>query len=117
MICAHCQREIADNSNFCYFCGATQRVAPPPSAAPRPAKRLMRSSTDVKIAGVCAGIADYLDIDPTVARLVWVVLSIVPGGFVGGILVYLLAWIIMPIAPAAAPVQVQPASPQVTPSH
>ena len=47
-------------------------------------KRLLRRSSDGRIAGVCAGIAEYLDADVTLVRLVWVVLSIVPGGFVGG---------------------------------
>ncbi len=97
MICSKCQREIAEYSNFCYYCGAHQQAAPPKS--PTAGKRLMRSATDSKIAGVCAGIAEYLDTDPTIVRLVWAVLSIVPGGFVGGIVAYLIAWFIMPKAP------------------
>jgi phage shock protein C len=59
-------------------------------------KRLTRTSSVGRIAGVCAGIAEYLDADVTLVRLVWVVLSIVPGGFVGGIVAYLAAWAIMP---------------------
>jgi len=59
-------------------------------------KRLYRKSAAGRIAGVCAGIAEYLDADVTLIRLVWVVLSIVPGGFVGGIIAYLAAWAIMP---------------------
>jgi phage shock protein PspC (stress-responsive transcriptional regulator) len=59
-------------------------------------KRLYRNSAAGRIAGVCAGIAEYLDADVTLIRLVWVVLSIVPGGFVGGIVAYLAAWAIMP---------------------
>jgi len=49
------------------------------------------------IAGVCAGIAEYLDTDPTVVRVIWAVLT-----FAGGlsILVYVLAWIIMPLDPS-----------------
>jgi phage shock protein PspC (stress-responsive transcriptional regulator) len=54
------------------------------------------------MAGVCGGIAEYLDVDPTIVRLVWVALSVVPGGFVGGALAYVLAWIIIPKAPAFA---------------
>jgi phage shock protein C len=64
----------------------------------------MRSATDSRIAGVCGGLGEYLDVDPTIVRLVWVVLSVVPGGIVGGIVVYLLAWIIMPKAPLLATV-------------
>lgn len=58
-------------------------------------KRLYRNSSAGRIAGVCAGIAEYLNADVTLVRLVWVVLSIVPGGFVGGIVAYIAAWAIM----------------------
>jgi len=97
MICAHCQKEIADYSNFCYFCGSKQAAA---AAAPksRAGRRLMRSAKDKKVAGVCAGFADYLDVDVTVIRLVWVLLTIFTG-FVGGIFAYVVAWLIMPVAP------------------
>ena len=59
-------------------------------------KRLYRRSANGRIGGVCAGIAEYVDADVTFVRLLWVVLSIVPGGFIGGVVAYLLAWIIMP---------------------
>jgi phage shock protein PspC (stress-responsive transcriptional regulator) len=62
-------------------------------------KRLYRNSSSGRIAGVCAGIAEYLNADVTLVRLVWVVLSIVPGGFIGGIVAYLAAWAIMTDAP------------------
>jgi phage shock protein C len=58
-------------------------------------KRLYRNSAAGRIAGVCAGIAEYLDADVTLIRLVWIVLSIVPGGFIGGIVAYVAAWAIM----------------------
>ena len=53
---------------------------------------------------MCAGIADYFDTDVTLVRLAWIILSIVPGGFIGGVIAYLGAWIIMPESsePAAA---------------
>lgn len=59
-------------------------------------KRLFRNPVGAHIGGVCAGIADYLDTDVTLVRLGWVVLSIVPGGFIGGVVAYLTAWVIMP---------------------
>ncbi len=80
MICSNCQREIAASSNFCYICGARQ-AAPAAPLSSAPPKRLMRSSTDRKIAGVCGGFAVYLDIDPTVVRLIWVLLVIFPVPF------------------------------------
>lgn len=59
-------------------------------------RRLTRSATDGKIAGVCAGIAHYLDVDPVLVRVAWVVLSIFPGAVIGGVIAYLCAWLVMP---------------------
>jgi phage shock protein C len=67
-------------------------------------KRLFRKSAAGRIAGVCAGIAEYLDTDVTLVRLAWVILSIVPGGFIGGIVAYIAAWAIMPDASVPAEV-------------
>jgi len=61
-------------------------------------RRLFRNQAAGRIAGVCAGIAEYLDTDVAVVRLAWIVLSIVPGGFVGGLVAYIAAWAIMPDA-------------------
>jgi phage shock protein C len=60
------------------------------------ARRLTRSRTDVKIAGVCAGLADYLSVDVVLVRAAWVVLSIVPGAIIGGVIAYVAAWLVMP---------------------
>lgn len=100
MNCPNCRREIADYSNFCYFCGAKQNAAP--SGTPPVQKRLMRSVTDSKIAGVCGGIAEYLDIDSTVVRLVWVLAVFVPMPVLPAIVGYFVAWLIMPLPPLAA---------------
>lgn len=100
MNCRHCQREIADGSNYCSSCGADQRrtsTGLPPGARP-----LRRSATDRKIAGVCGGIAEYLGVEVTIVRLIWVIVSIVPGAVVGGVIAYLLAWLLMPDADAPA---------------
>ena len=59
-------------------------------------KRLHRRSSSGRIAGVCAGVAEYLDADVTLIRLAWVVLSIVPGCLLGGLVAYIAAWFIMP---------------------
>jgi phage shock protein C len=72
--------------------------APGQARDARPRRRLTRSATDRKIAGVCGGIADLLDVDPTVVRLVWVVLTIIPGAIICGVIVYLVAWFIVPDA-------------------
>jgi phage shock protein C len=103
MVCPNCQKEIVDGSKFCYNCGtklAADAAAPAPSYVPPPAKRLMRSSRDKKIGGVCAGLADYFDLDPTIVRVVWL-LSVLFAGT--GFLVYIILWIVLPLAPYGAP--------------
>lgn len=62
-------------------------------------RRLFRRSESGRIGGVCAGFAEYMDADVTLVRLVAVLLAIVPGGFIGGVIAYLVVWIIMPDAP------------------
>ena len=64
------------------------------------ARRLSRSRVDRKLAGVCGGLAEYLGADSTVVRLIWAVLTVVPGAIVLGIVAYLVAWFIMPGSPA-----------------
>ena len=56
-------------------------------------KRLYKSSTDKKVCGVCGGIANYFDVDPTVIRLIWVIFTLVGGS---GLIPYIIAAIIMP---------------------
>ena len=57
-------------------------------------KRLTRSKEKM-VAGVLAGIADYLNIDPTIIRILYVILSIASIGFTG-LIAYLIMWIIIP---------------------
>jgi phage shock protein PspC (stress-responsive transcriptional regulator) len=58
------------------------------------ANRLYRSTNDRILGGVCGGIAEHYGWDPTLVRLGWIVLSL--GGGVG-ILLYIIAWLIMPV--------------------
>jgi phage shock protein C len=108
MICANCQRDIAEYSNFCYFCGARQHATP--MDPPRASRRLMRSVVDSKIAGVCGGIAEYLEIDSTLVRLIWILLVIFPVPLVPAIIAYLVGWIVMPLAPYRVPQSAPPAT-------
>jgi phage shock protein C len=59
---------------------------------------LQRSRTSKKIAGVCGGIAEWLGWDPTIVRIVYVLVSIFSAAF-PGVIVYLVLWILMPKAP------------------
>jgi phage shock protein PspC (stress-responsive transcriptional regulator) len=57
-------------------------------------KRLYRSKTRRMLGGICGGLGDYLDVDPTVIRLVWAVLTIFTWGI--WLLIYIIAWVIVP---------------------
>ncbi len=56
-------------------------------------KKLTKSRNDRKLCGVCGGFAEYLNLDPTVVRLIWVLLSLCAGG---GLIAYIIAALIMP---------------------
>lgn len=70
----------------------TSRSAPRRSAV----KRLYRSAKDRILGGVCGGIADYFNIDPTIIRILWILFGMAYGS---GLLAYLIAWIIIPRNP------------------
>ncbi|GAB4249573.1 MAG: hypothetical protein Kow00129_10350 [Thermoleophilia bacterium] len=63
------------------------------------AKRLYRSREDKIIAGVAGGLAEYLEVDATLVRVLWVLITLMGGS---GFLAYLILWIIVPARPAAA---------------
>lgn len=60
-------------------------------------KKLYRSKTDRKIAGVCGGLGQYFDIDPTLIRVAFVLLAL-PGGL-PGVLPYFILWVVIPEEP------------------
>jgi len=60
-------------------------------------KKLYRSVEDRKIGGVCGGMGEYFDIDPTIIRLLWIALVFAVGS---GLIAYIIAWIIIPEKPA-----------------
>ena len=59
-------------------------------------KRLYKSSENSMLCGVCGGIAEYFDIDPTLVRLAWVLLGFMGGS---GLLAYIIASIVIPVDP------------------
>ena len=61
-------------------------------------KRLYRSQTEARLAGVCGGLGVYLKIDPVLVRLLWVGITCLTG-FVPGMVAYLIAWLIVPLQP------------------
>jgi len=56
-------------------------------------KKLYRSKTNRIIAGVCGGLGEYFNIDPTIVRLIWILFSLALGA---GIITYIIAWLIIP---------------------
>jgi phage shock protein C len=89
MYCNYCGKVIQDDANVCAYCGT--RVG---GVIAR--KRLVRPRAGRAIAGVCAGFAEYFDIDVTVVRLVWLLVGVMT---VIGLLSYPIAWIVMPEEP------------------
>ena len=63
------------------------------------AEKKLKRSTNKILAGVCGGIAEYFEVDPTLIRVVYAALSIFTTGF-PGLLLYLILMLIMPAAPA-----------------
>ena len=61
-------------------------------------KRLYRSKTDRKLAGVCGGVAEYFNIDPTIVRVIWALLAFFYGT---SILLYLIMAFVVPEKPDA----------------
>jgi len=59
-------------------------------------KRLYRSRSERWLAGVCGGIGDYFNTDPTVIRVIFVLGALILGG---GLLIYLILWLIIPLEP------------------
>ena len=66
-------------------------------------RRLVRSRDNKMLCGVAAGIARYLDIDPTIVRIVWVVAILVPGSNLIVVAVYLLLCLLMPLKVPGSP--------------
>src|ERR1700676_4924326 len=104
MFCTQCGNELKEIDRFCARCGKPVgtipgALPPPPVGAqaacsyppPRPLRRIMSQK---KIAGVCAGFADYFEMDVTLMRIIFIALVVLPPGV--GAIAYLIAWVAMP---------------------
>jgi phage shock protein C len=93
MYCTSCGTQLQDTANYCSECGSqTGRATPRAQQAPR---RLYRLAYDKKWAGVCAGLAKYMDVDVTLVRILVVAAFFCSGGLV--LLAYIVACFIMPV--------------------
>lgn len=89
MFCTRCGTQMSDTASFCSSCGQPAGIAPIP-----PRRRLRRIKADKKIAGVCAGFAEYFDVDVTLMRIIWVALLLLPPSV--GLIGYIVAWVVLP---------------------
>lgn len=97
MYCTSCGTQLQDTANYCFQCGcATTRAGSARSGSdPYAPRRLYRLAYDKKWAGVCAGIAKYLDVDVTLVRIAVVAAFFISCGLV--FFAYIVASIIMPV--------------------
>lgn len=79
-------------------CGLPRNIIMTNAIAPLASRKLVRSQDNRMLLGVCGGIAEYFDVDPTVVRVLWVVVSVLSAA-VPGILVYLILALVMPRSP------------------
>ncbi len=95
MICPDCGTILKDSAKFCTNCGYQMNdLNRPTQSSP---KKLYRSRNNQMIAGVCAGLADYMGEDPTLVRLITVLLLLFTGGSVA--IAYLIAMFVIPEEP------------------
>lgn len=91
MFCTQCGERLADTARYCTACGKpTSGYA---AAAPAP-KKLRRILAEKKIAGVCAGFAEYFGTDLTLMRVIWIALLLLPPHL--GLIGYIVAWAVLP---------------------
>jgi len=100
MFCNACGKTIPEDAMFCTYCGVRVGAAAGSAATAAPKGpgllyRLERPRTGRWIAGVCAAVAHGLNVDVTIVRVAWLVLTIL-GAFFTGIIAYFVCWVVIP---------------------
>ena len=95
MFCTQCGARLDDSARYCTGCGKPVG-APPGATAPIAAtvRRLHRDIAHKKIAGVCAGFAEYFGTDISLMRIIWLALLLLPPNI--GVIAYIVAWAVLP---------------------
>ncbi len=96
MFCTQCGEKLAETARFCTACGKPTAAAVSAASffSRSAAKRLRRILAGKKIAGVCAGFAEYFGADITLMRIIWVALLLLPPHL--GLFAYIVAWAVLP---------------------
>jgi phage shock protein C len=103
MFCTQCGTNLDDQARYCTACGKSTAMAPPEAMAMGAAgwaattmapRKLRRIRAKKKIAGVCAGFAEYFDMDVTLMRLIWLGLLLMPPNI--GVIAYIVAIFVLP---------------------
>jgi phage shock protein C len=103
MFCTQCGAQLDDSARFCTACGkavggagGAADTGMPPAAETTAAAvpRLHRIIGKKKIAGVCAGFAEYFGTDVSLMRIIWLALLLLPPNI--GLIAYIVAWVVLP---------------------
>ena len=95
MFCTRCGIQLGDTSRYCTSCGASTGAGATAAAEVAPApRRLRRIRGRKKIAGVCAGFAEYFGTDVTLMRVIWIALLLLPPHI--GLIAYIVSWAVLP---------------------
>src|SRR5690349_4166259 len=97
MYCTRCGTQLNDTAKFCSDCGHAMRNPATGANYHQTEPRLARPREGRKLAGVCAGLARYMEVDVTLVRLIALILVFVPP--FPAVIGYIIAWIVMPNDP------------------
>ncbi len=97
--CPHCGNQVTPHANFCSGCGAVILGVVPPRGYAQ--DRITRPRSPRMIAGVCSGVAQFYGWELALVRILFAVCTVLTSGF--GVIVYLIAWVVIPEAPYALP--------------
>ena len=124
MFCTRCGVQTGELDKFCSQCGSlapgpvsqsAQTVTGFTGAPPQLAPQMTRSLRNRKIAGVCGGLGRYFGVDPTIVRILFLVMFFCP--ILPAIIPYFVCWIVMPLErpePLAMPSYAAPAGQPLT---